>query len=84
MKLPSHKCSLCIEHNKHRDYYLTAAAFIAEDNYNWKDEEAKARAITTDEIWTMQWYPDTPVGSYSVAAPTLDELLELANSYDDR
>ncbi len=87
MNLPKHKCSLSLTHNKHRDYYQTAAQAIAEqESYecppNWKDYEAKKRAIATDEIWELQWYPDTPIGSYCICAPTLEEVLAMAAEVD--
>jgi hypothetical protein len=81
MKLPEHKCGLYLQHNQHRDYYQSAAEWITDnDLYDWKDEASKQTAIDSDSIWTLQWYPDTPIGFYSVAAPTLEDLLELANS----
>jgi hypothetical protein len=33
------------------------------------------RAIATDELWTMQWYPETPVGFCVLHASTLAALL---------
>ena len=78
MKLPDHKCALFLTHNEHRSYYEPAEKFIEEQTLCFKDDDAKARAIATDEIWVLQWYPDTPIGSYTVAAPTLEEVLALA------
>lgn len=78
MKLPDHKCGLFLTHNEHRNYYESAEKFIVDRELVFADEDAKARAIATDEIWELQWYPDTPIGSYTVAAPTLDEVLALA------
>jgi len=75
------KAGLCIEHNEHKSLYEIISIWIYENTcYNWKNEEAKQRAIETDEVWTMQWHPDSPVSFHSLAAPTFDELLELANS----
>ena len=81
MKFPAHKCGLYLEHNVHKDVYDSAKQWMEEsgDNYAWADDESRERAVLTDEIWTLQWYPDTPVGFYAVAAPTLEELLKLAN-----
>ena len=81
MKLPEHKCGLFLQHNEHRDYYQSAAEWLEEnDRFIWKDEASKKMAIETDSVWALQWYPDTPIGFYAVAAPTLEELLEFANS----
>lgn len=78
--LPKHNCGLYLTHNAHKDVYDTAEQWIADnDLYEWKDDDAKARAIETDSIWTLLWYSHTSVGFCAVAAPTLTELLALAN-----
>jgi hypothetical protein len=83
MNLPKHKCGLYLEHNHHRDIYESAKVWLEDnDNHEWKSEDDKQRAIATDEIWTLQWYPHTPVGFISIAAPTLDELLAWAMEID--
>jgi hypothetical protein len=86
IKLPRHKCGLFIEHNCHKNCYQTVEEWIAfchkNDERIFKNESAKQRCISTNEIWTMSWYPDTPVGFYIVAAPTFVELLEFALETD--
>jgi hypothetical protein len=82
MNLPKHKCGLYLEHNAHRDVYEKADAYLADSQYGFKSDADKERAIETDEIWTLQWYPHTPVGFHAVAAPTLDELLAFAAEID--
>lgn len=81
MKFPPHRCGLYLEHNGHRDYYESLADKVnGEDGrlMMWENDEAKQRAIDADECWTLQWYPNTPISFYCVAAPTLDECLALA------
>jgi hypothetical protein len=77
VNFPEHKCGLYLTHNQHRDYYEPLAQWIEDqdDQYDWDSDEAKARAIATDECWTLQWYPETPIGFNAIAAPTLNELL---------
>lgn len=78
--LPAHKCGLELAHNDHKNVYETAADWIDSNDWcDWESEDAKQRAIDTDEIWTLQWYPETPVGFCAVAAPTLAELLAMVN-----
>lgn len=78
--LPKHKCAMHIDHNDHKNSYEKASQWIEDNEWcDWENDEAKQRAIDTDEIWTIQWYPKTPVGFYAWAAPTLEELLRLAN-----
>lgn len=77
MKLPEHKCGLYLEHNVHKDIYqdiITAVSEIADDV--WVSLEEKQKALDTGELWTLQWYPNTPVGFYKVAAAGLEKLLE--------
>lgn len=80
MIFPEYKASMTLTHNDHKSYYESPENWIEEhaDWCDWENTEAKQRAIDTDSIWTIQWYPDTPIGFICVAAPTLEEALHLA------
>lgn len=86
IKLPKHKCDLKIHHNEPRAYYQTVAEYLEYHGENiismWSSDSAMEKCIETNEIWTMHWYPNTPLGCYMVAAPTLEELLDFVNSED--
>jgi hypothetical protein len=79
-KLPPHKYSLSLTHNQPRDYHETVKEYLDDDinsdRIEWVSEEEKQKAIATNEIWEIQWYPDTPIGFYCVAASTLDALMD--------
>ena len=83
---PKHKCGMYLTHNQHRDYYQTVEQALAEGNYyddsDWVSPEQRARAIETDEVWALQWYPHTPIGSYSMLAADLDVLLQAARDVE--
>jgi hypothetical protein len=86
MNLPSHPYGLTLNHNDHKSDYLTVADLVADWEEqscapDWPSEEAKERAVATNEIWTLRWYPYTPVGQLYIAAPTLEELLTFAEFY---
>lgn len=82
--LPKHKASLHLQHNDHKNYYENLENWIRDNDWcDWENDEAKRRAIETDECWTLQWYPETPVGFCAVAAPSLEECLALANRHAD-
>lgn len=86
--LPRHDAGISIERAPNRGTYETVREWIAScESYggapHWPSPEARQRAIDTDDVWVMQWYPDTPVGSYCVAAPTLAELLAYASKSSD-
>lgn len=80
MIFPKHSCGLSLTHNQHKDYYQTLIEYLSDENVqsNFKDATAKQRAIDADEIWELQWYPNTPIGFYCVSAPTLEEVLAYA------
>ena len=83
---PDHKCGLYLTHNIHKDYYTTVAKLSADinrheiDEGDWGNDVEKTLALLLDEVWTLQWYPDTPIGSYSLAAYNLSALLEAART----
>lgn len=78
---PDHECGLQLSHNEHKNYYESIEDYVQENRelFKWESEEHKQRAIKSDCIWQLQWYPNTPVGFYCAAAPTLREVLEWAN-----
>jgi len=81
IQFPKHECSLTLQHNAHKDYHQPLAEYIEENDwFDWISDDAKQRALEANEIWTLHWYPSTPIGSHAVAAPTLHELLEFVNS----
>lgn len=80
MNLPKHNCELSLTHNEHKSYSQDLKYFIVNRHLHkyFDNGLAVEKAIQTDSIWVLQWYPDTPVGSHIIAAPTLEEVLKLA------
>lgn len=77
---PLHKCEMTLTHNEHRNSYQTAAQYL---DHEWphllfRDRAARQRCVDTDELWCLQWYPDTPVGYFAIAAPTFAEVMAWA------
>lgn len=83
---PPHKASLSLEHNDHKSCYETVEqwdlGFGDHPFYEWVSPEQRQKAIDTDSVWTLQWYPDTPVGFCALAAADLDVLLTAATADD--
>lgn len=76
--LPKHDCSLTITHNDHLDCYETVEQQVAERDWvsreHFVSDAECDRAIETNELWCLQWYPDTPVVFYRRFASTLEAL----------
>ena len=83
MKLPRHECGLYLEHNVHKDYYENLEDVLNQDCYEDMLQEEKDEIIAADSLWTLQWYPDTPIGFYRVAASTLEKVLAKAMEVDN-
>lgn len=73
--------SLSIEYNDHASCYVTAreADEHGELEYGtWVSDDEKAKALESNSVWRLQYYPDTPVGSYVILASTLEACMKCA------
>lgn len=78
--LPQHKASLHLTHNDHRAGYETIPEYTRNNNLidDWVSPEEREKAIREDSLWVLHWYPDTPIGSYSVCASSLEAVIAAA------
>jgi len=67
------KCSVTIEVNSYRDYYNSVEEeidnineILKECNNDLLEDDIKSGMINTKNIVKIQFYPDTPVGSYTI------------------
>lgn len=81
MTLPAHKCGLYLEHNVYRDYHdpIEKAVVDEDEHQSWISPDERAASLRTGELWTLQWYPNTPAGFYRVAGASLESVLAAAN-----
>lgn len=70
--LPKHKCGLYLEHNVHKDVYETVEDYYKREYFISEDEYQKA--IATDNVWNLHWYPETPIGFHCIAASSLEAI----------
>ncbi len=82
MKFPRH-LTLTLRHNEHKSNYQTVYGYLDHlgADADWVDQQQAVKAVETDEIWELQWYPDTPVGFCRKLAADLEVLLEWAERY---
>lgn len=70
--------SLSLSFNElHAPNYQTAEEFLRdnpEDDADWSSAEEREKAIQTNSVWRLQWYPDTPVGFHAVQASSLGAI----------
>lgn len=86
IRWPTHKCGLYLSHNAHKDDFHTVAEAIERDDHgyrvlDWVNDEQRNKAIETNECWSLQWYPDTPIGSCTLSACDVDVLLDYAEKW---
>lgn len=79
MKFPKH-VSLSIQHNPHKDSYESVLEYLESNDLFMEDlaEEDLVKCIERDELWSIQWYPITPISFYMVISYSLERCLELA------
>lgn len=81
IKWPEHKAGMTLSHNEHLGYYQTVAQSVEQGDHgykSWVSDEQKQKAIATNECWTLQWYPRSPVSFCILSAADLDVLLAAA------
>ena len=73
---------LTIQHNDHALLHQSLEDWLfdnaREDGCYDVTPEDWNEILRTGECWTLQWYPNTPVGFNAVAAATLERCIELA------
>lgn len=87
MEFPEDKAGLTLEHNPHKGGYTPLTEWLSNhdmlpriDKTSFADisDEERQKCIDEDNIWVLQWYPNTPVSFYAVAASTLEGVLKAA------
>ena len=79
---PIHRCGLYLTHNAHKDVYETIQAYLDRHEGTWISPEEKEQAILANDVWELQWYPDTPIGFYHLLGASLDAILKAAKDIE--
>lgn len=82
--LPKHEAGLTLTENEHLTVYQTVREYTyGDDEDEWVSPEEKKRAIETNTLWRIQWYPHTPVGHHSLQASSLVALIQAISSKEN-
>lgn len=71
------KCGVFVSVNAHRDYYEAPDSYIARHE-EIVDPALLARMVATDTVVEVQFYPETPIGSYVIFDVEIDAALDRA------
>ena len=70
--------SLSLSFNElHAPNYQTVEEWLhnePRDDADWTSPEEREKAIRTNSVWRLQWYPDTPVGFHAIQASSLGAI----------
>ena len=73
MKFPEHKCGLYLSHNPHCDVYESVEEYYHTEFFiSLVDMQS---CINTDDVWELQWHPDTPFGLHRVVGSSLELVM---------
>lgn len=82
---PAHSYGLSLSHNPHKDQAQSVEQWeadlgVAEDA--WISLEQRAKAIETNDFWTLDWTtdPEDPDTALAMAGADLDALLAAAKA----
>ena len=79
---PDH-VGLEIAHNPHKLLYQPVEDYVNNaGTYEWLSDADRQQAIAADDLWTIRWYPDTPIGFHQIAAASWDALIDAATTGD--
>lgn len=75
------KCGVHLSVNGHRDVYDTVEEYLRRSREEdlGIDPADLARMIEANTIYELQFYPDTPIGFYTVYGLSLEEVLTKAS-----
>lgn len=76
------KCGVFLTVNEYRDYYQSVTDWLNEQTEKGNqldDSKLAERMIKEKMVYVLQFYPDTPIVSYTVYGTTLDEVIYKAN-----
>lgn len=85
--LPDHKAELSLSHNPHRNFYQTVEEYVKISDVHdaeWVNAVEMTAAIAEDELWVLEWYPDTPVGSYRILGVSFYSIMSVLQDQKDR
>lgn len=63
--------------NDHKLCYAEIREYVKEKDDNFFSEEDKKACIDSNKIYELRWYPDSPIGSYCICAPSPERILEI-------
>lgn len=77
--------SMTINYNEYKtSYFETVNDYLKEMGinffYQWTNPSEKSKAIQTNNLWTILYYPDHPANGVGYAASTLEALLQKIES----
>lgn len=82
----SDDCAISVNHNEHHTVYISVEQAIEQSPNYYEDvsAEEKQRMIDADSIWTVNVYPNTPVGFNVYHGATLDTAIDAARTPEGR
>ena len=72
------KCGVYLTVNEHKDSYQSPADWLDDNEPDGLPADVRAGILESGVIVQLQFFPDTPVGSYRIVHHDLDEALRLA------
>jgi len=69
------KCSVTVSINNHKDYYESVEDHISDEDKEEIEKEVFDEMVKRDTVITVQAYPDTPIGFYTIHHYDLEKAI---------
>jgi len=71
------------DYNGHMSSYMSIEEYFEdclEKSDEWVSDEERDKAIASNSVWSLHWYPNTPIGSYKILSHSLETGLKTLRS----
>ena len=76
--------SMEIQYNDHKNCYETAEEYFENDFLRQEvTDEDYEKCVELNTVWSIRWYPSTPIGFYSIYTYSLERCLEILHECQD-
>lgn len=82
---PKHDAEMIVSHNEHKSNYETIEEWELSRNLrpdDWASPQQRLQAIQSNSLWTIQWYPNTPIGFNIMCGADLQAVINAALEYE--
>lgn len=68
----------------HSPNYKEADGYYEYDSSEWVGQDEYLKAMIENSVWTLHWYPDTPVGFCRIRASSIQAIVDWIKNHENK